>query len=204
MHLTLTSLILTLASITTLATPTKRQATQPSMGFIGCSMAENVAQGYIAVGGKHMWGPYGTGGLVVQSWTNTRSSSWQLFDRQVAKYNIKPTEVWIMICIFQNPGATFDEVRQMIANAREHAAPGARIYITGQPVYPDNPGSCFLAGAQGPQMTVDLAKKAAADVGLNVTYPGEFKLLRGEVQDGCHANTAGQRSLGRQAIAFWG
>ena len=38
-----------------------------TMGFIGCSMSENVAQGYVADGGKRMWGPYGTGALVVQS-----------------------------------------------------------------------------------------------------------------------------------------
>jgi hypothetical protein len=174
-----------------------------TMGFIGCSMAENVAQGYVAVGGTHMWGPYGTGGMVVQSWTNTASQSWRMFDAQVAKYG-KPTAVWVQVCIFQNPGATFDEVKKLIANARQHSAPDAKILITGQPIYPDNPTSCFLAGANGPEMTENLAKKAAEDTSLNVTYPGAFKLKRGEVQDGCHANTAGQASLGKQAIAFWG
>jgi hypothetical protein len=193
------------AAMTTGQRPTPRQATggDHTMGFIGCSMAENVAQGYVANGGKHMWGPYGTGGLVVQSWTNTNSAAWTKFDQQAARYG-KPSEVWVMVCIFQNPGATYDEVKQMIANARQHAAPGARIYITGQPVYPDNPSSCFLAGAQGPQLTVDLAERAGADPALNVTYPGDFKLMRGEVQDGCHANAAGQSSLGKQALAFWG
>jgi hypothetical protein len=201
MHLTLFSPFLVgLAG----AMATKRQATgEHAMGFIGCSMSENVAQGYVASGGKHMWGPYGTGGLVVQSWTNTNSASWGLFDKQVATYG-KPSEVWVQICIFQNPGATYDEIKQLIANARQHAAPGAKIWITGQPIYPDNPSSCFLAGAQGPQLTVDLAKKAGADTALNVTYPGDFKLMKSEVQDGCHANTAGQRSLGKQALAFWG
>ncbi|KAK3906042.1 hypothetical protein C8A05DRAFT_30111 [Staphylotrichum tortipilum] len=201
MQLILAPLLITVAG----ALATKRQAGtgEHTMGFIGCSMAENVAQGYVASGGKHMWGPYGTGGLVVQSWTNTNSASWGMFDKQVAKYG-KPSEVWVQICIFQNPGATYDEVKQLIANARQHAAPGAKIWITGQPIYPDNPSSCFLAGAQGPQMTVDLAKKAGADAALNVTYPGDFKLMKGEVQDGCHANTAGQGSLGKQAIAFWG
>lgn len=75
--------------------------------------------------------------------------------------------------------------------------PGAKITITDQPVYPDNPSSGFLAGAQGPQLTVDLAKKAAADASLNVAYPGDSKLMKGEVQ-----NTDGQASLGRQALAF--
>ena len=200
MQLTLTTIFFSLAAGATM----KRQSPgEHAMGFVGCSMAENVAQGYVADGGKHMWGPYGTGGLVVQSWTNTKSAPWGQFDKQVARYG-RPSEVWVQICIFQNPGATYDEVKQMVANAREHAAPGAKIWITGQPVYPDNPTSCFLAGPQGPQLTVDLAKKAGADTALNVTYPGDFKLMKGEVQDGCHANTAGQQSLGKQAIAFWG
>jgi hypothetical protein len=174
-----------------------------SMAFIGCSMAENVAQGYVAVGGQRMWGPYGTGGMVVQSWTTTTSASWKLFDTQVAKYG-KPTAVWVQVCIFANPGATYEEVKTIISNARQHAAPGAQIYITGQPTYPDNPSSCTLAGPTGPVLTETLAKQAAADTALNVTYPGAFKLMKGEETDGCHANTAGQASLGKQALAFWG
>ncbi|KAK3389736.1 hypothetical protein B0H63DRAFT_556842 [Podospora didyma] len=201
---TLTSTISASPTITT----TKHQtapgsAGEHAMGFIGCSMAENVAQGYVAVDGKHMWGPYGTGGMVVQSWTNPNSASWQLFDKQVAKHG-KPTSVWVMVCIFQNPGATYDETKKLIANARLHAAPNATIYITGQPVYPDNPKSCQLAGPDGPELTENLAKQAAADATQNVKYLGPFKLLKGELTDGCHANTVGQKSLGQQALAFWG
>ncbi|KAK3373064.1 hypothetical protein B0T24DRAFT_593303 [Lasiosphaeria ovina] len=202
-NLSLFTLLTAAAGTWAAPSPQASSPAKPSMGFIGCSMAENVAQGYVAAGGKRMWGPYGTGGLVVQSWTDTNSNPWKMFDTQATK-NGKPNAVWVQVCIFQNPGATAAEVAKMIANARQHAAPGAQIFITGQPVYPDNPSSCFLAGATGPQLTVDLAKQAAADKSLNVTYPGEFKLMRGEVQDGCHANTAGQLSLGKQAIAFWG
>lgn len=172
-----------------------------SMGFVGCSMAENVAQGYVAVQGQRMWGPYGTGGMVVQSWTNTNSQSWQLFDQQVAKYG-KPSAVWVQVCIFTS-GATYDEVKQVIANARQHAAPNATIYITGQPLY-DAGQTCQLAGPGGPESTDALAQQAAKDATENVTYPGAFHLHQGEVQDGCHANTAGQQSLGKQAVTFWG
>ncbi|KAF4630822.1 hypothetical protein G7Y89_g7320 [Cudoniella acicularis] len=172
-----------------------------SMGFIGCSMAENVAQGYVAVGGQRMWGPYGTGGMVVQSWTNPTSSSWKLFDQQTSK-NGKPTAVWVQICIFTN-GATYTEVKQLIANSRQHAAPNATIYITGQPLY-DAGKTCTLAGANGPELTDSLARQAANDTSQDVIYPGAFRLHSGEVQDGCHANTAGQSSLGKQAVAFWG
>ncbi|KAF2839700.1 hypothetical protein M501DRAFT_991713 [Patellaria atrata CBS 101060] len=175
---------------------------QRTMGFIGCSMAENVAQGYVAIGGQKMWGPYGTGGAVVQSWTNTNSASWQAFDRQ-AQQNGKPTEVWVQICIFAQNGVNYNEVKQLIANARQHAAPDAKIYITGQPLY--DPGqSCFLAGANGPELTESMAQQAAADATQNVTYPGPFRLRNGEVQDGCHANSAGQQSLGRQAQGYFG
>ena len=54
-------------------------------------------------------------------------------------------------------------------------------------------------------MTDSLARQAAADPTQNVTYPGQFHLANSEVvSDGCHANTAGQASLGRQALSFWG
>ena len=172
-----------------------------SMGFIGCSMAENVAQGYVASGGTRMWGPYGTGGLVVPAWTDPNSSAWQRFDQQVGTYG-KPTAVWVQICVFAN-GATYDDVKQLIANARQHAADGATIYISGQPQY-DAGQTCFLAGADGPQFTDSLAKQAAADSTQNVTYPGQFHLATSEVSDGCHANTEGQATLGKQALAFWG
>ncbi|RSM56705.1 hypothetical protein DMB66_33185 [Actinoplanes sp. ATCC 53533] len=182
--------------------PTAGPQPANSMGFIGCSMAENVAQGYVADGGKRMWGPYGTGGLVVQSWTDPNSSAWQKFDQQVGRFG-RPTAVWVQICIFASNGATYDEVKRLIANARQHAAAGATIYISGQPLY--DPGqTCSLAGANGPQLTDSLARQAGSDPTQNVTYPGQFRLRAGEVADGCHANTTGQASLGRQALAFWG
>jgi hypothetical protein len=182
--------------------PTAGPQAANSMGFIGCSMAENVAQGYVADSGKRMWGPYGTGGLVVQSWTDPDSSAWQKFDQQVGRFG-RPTAVWVQICIFASNGATYDEVKRLIANARQHAAPAATIYVTGQPLY-DAGQTCSLAGAGGPQLTDTLARQAGADSTQNVIYPGQFRLHTGEVADGCHANTAGQASLGRQALAFWG
>ena len=184
-------------------TPTTTPSGGPdSMGYIGCSMAENTAQGYAADGGTRMWGPYATGGLVVQSWTDPNSSAWQLFDQQAAMFG-KPMAVWVQVCVFTS-GATYAEVKQMIANTRLHAAPGVTIYITGQPQY--DPGHvCPLAGASGPPLTDSLAKQAAADPTQNVIYTGQFHLTNSEVvSDGCHANTAGQADLGHQALAFWG
>lgn len=174
-----------------------------TMGFIGCSMAENTATGYRAIGGKKMWAPYGTNGDVVQNWTSNTSAAWTKFDNQVAKFG-KPTEVWIMICIFAQNGVTYDEVKKLIANARSHAAAGAKIYITGQPLYASGL-TCDLAGAGGPEKTDSLAKQAAADTSLNVVYPGAFgPMTSGDRTDSCHANTTGQQKLGQQAAGFWG
>jgi hypothetical protein len=174
-----------------------------TMGFIGCSMAENTAQGYQAVGGERMWPAYGTGGDVVQNWTNTNSAAWQKFDNQVAMYG-EPTAVWVQICIFSFNGATYDEVKQLIANARSHAAPGATIYITGQPLYNDG-WTCNLAGEGGPELTDDLAQQAAADATQDVVYAGSFGPLgQGTTSDSCHANSAGQQLLGDQAVEKFG
>ncbi|KAL2274462.1 hypothetical protein FJTKL_03212 [Diaporthe vaccinii] len=172
-----------------------------SMGFIGCSMAEDVAEGYVMVGGTRMWGPYGTGDLVVQSWTDSNSAAWQKFDQQVGKYG-KPEAVWVQVCIFENPGATYDEVKLLIANARQHALEGASIIITGQPFYNNN-HTCPSAGPNGPQLTDDLARQAAADASQRVTYPGRFILYDQEVADYCHANGGGMRTLGEQALSFF-
>uniref|UniRef100_L2G1B6 Exported glycine-rich protein n=1 Tax=Colletotrichum fructicola (strain Nara gc5) TaxID=1213859 RepID=L2G1B6_COLFN len=183
MQLIISNIILGFFPALALLTGVDAQAVR-SMGFIGCSMAENVAQGYMA------------------SWTDTDSASWQSFDRQAAQ-NGKPSAVWVQICIFSQNGATYDEVKNLIANARQHAAPGAEIFITGQPLY-DAGQTCFLAGQGGPELTDSLAKRASEDASLNATYGGTFRLHNGEVADGCHANTAGQQSLGGQAIGFWG
>jgi hypothetical protein len=111
--------------------------------------------------------------------------------------------VWVQICIFAQNGATYDEVKRLIANARQHAAAGATIYITGQPLY-DAGHTCSLAGANGPQLTDSLARQAAADSTQNVIYPGAFRLTNAQVSsDSCHANASGEDALGRQAIGFW-
>ena len=183
-------------------TSTSPSPGQHTMGYIGCSMGENTAQGYAADGGTRMWGGYATGGDVVQSWTDPNSSAWQLFDQQAAMFG-KPTAVWVQVCVFTQ-GATIAEVDQMIANTRLHAAPGVTIFITGQPQY--DPGHvCSLAGANGPALTDSLAQQAAADPAQNVTYKGTFHLTNSEVvSDGCHANTAGMADLGHQALSKWG
>jgi hypothetical protein len=166
-------------------------------------MAENTASGYRDVGGQRMWAPYGTGGDVVQNWTNTNSEAWDKFDEEVATYG-RPSAVWVQICIFSFNGVTYDEVKSMVANAREHAAPDATIYITGQPLY-ESGWTCDLAGSGGPELTDEMALKAGEDEDLDVIYAGTFGPLgSATTSDSCHANSAGEGLLGEQAVEYFG
>jgi hypothetical protein len=170
-----------------------------TMGWIGCSMGENVAIGYRRIGGTRMWGSNGNGGAVVQQWTDNNSAAWQRFDRK--KGNTTLSAVWIMICIFPS-GATDAEVDALVRNARSHA-PGAFIYITGQPLYRAG-YTCTLAGPGGPEDTDELAQRAA-DRHEDVHYAGVLGPLNDdERSDVCHANATGEDKMGRQVRAIWG
>lgn len=174
-----------------------------SLGYVGCSMSQNVAQGYATLGGKRLWPVMGAyGAQVVQNW-KTEGGPWtaaQGFDSAVQQYG-QPTDVWIMLCIFSNM-VTLDEAKQIIALAKKHA-PNAKLYITGQPL---NTGTdCNLAGNGGAALTDSIAKQAAQDASLNVTYAGTFgPLTVAQRSDGCHANADGQKLLGQQVIDKWG
>ncbi|KAL2263593.1 hypothetical protein VTK26DRAFT_6060 [Humicola hyalothermophila] len=138
-------------------------------------MAENVAQGDVANGGRHMLGPYGTGGLVVQSWA----------DRETRRFG--PSSARVMACIFRNLGATYDEVKKMIANDR-----GAR--------HPRRKNIRHLPG----RLSGQPLHAPPSTITLNGTQPGDFELISGEVLNGCRIHAAGQDSLGKQALAFRG
>lgn len=174
------------------------------MGYVGCSMSDNVAAGYAAVGGQRLWPSLPDyWGQVVQDWANPNDEVWNTFDAQVSTYGV-PTAVWIMVCIFNPPGVALDEMKTIVGLVRQRA-PNATIYITGQPLY-EAGADCSVAGANGPQLTDDMAKQVANDSSLeNVEYAGTFgPLSAAQKADACHANNAGQRLLGEQAAEKWG
>jgi hypothetical protein len=172
-----------------------------TMGWVGCSMANNVAEGYARIGGTRMWGGYGNGGAVVQNWTNVNSSNWNGFDDQVSRFGM-PKAVWMMICVFTS-GATMAEIKQMIANTKTHA-PGAYLYISGQPLYHEG-HVCTLAGDGAPEKT-DMQAQQAAMEDPEVHYVGPLGPLNaGEYAgDSCHTNTTGGDKIGRQVKEIWG
>ncbi len=173
-----------------------------TLGYLGCSMSVNVAEGYQMLNGERLWPPIGQyNGMVVQNWASMNDGVWDAFENAMQQHG-QPEDVWVMLCIFNNQ-VTLDEARQIVANVRSRA-PNATIYITGQPLY-DNPNSCFLAGDGGPDLTDRIAREAAADPSLGVIYPGALGPLGPDQNsDGCHANDSGRLELGQQMIDWFG
>jgi hypothetical protein len=183
--------------------PTYGTFGERKLGYLGCSMSQNVAQGYATLGGKVLWPVMGAyGAQVVQNWAKD-GGPWTAgggFDSGVQQYG-QPEAVWIMLCIFGSASVNINEAKQIIALTKQHA-PNAKLFITGQPL---NSGTdCNLAGNGGAQHTDDIAKQAAME-DSTVTYAGTFgPLTPGQRSDGCHANASGMEVLGKQVAEKWG
>ena len=179
-----------------------------SIAYIGCSMADNIGQGYGQVGGKIMWtdANYGTGAMVVENWMEG-GSAWPTFDAKLkAMGGIDTVKAFmVQICVLSTHSDA--NVRSMIKAARAKVNPGTHIYIVGQPQY-EAGHTCSLAGTGGAEWTDTEAQAIAKDSTINqdLTYLGTFNLdtTKGESTDGCHASASGLTRLGNEAKAFWG
>jgi hypothetical protein len=178
-----------------------------SIAYIGCSMAENIGNGYKAIGGKIMWTSegYGTGAQCVPQWVEG-GSAWPSFDKKLTAIGGKDKVKAIMVQICIISPATDDQVKSMIKAARAKVNADAHIYLVGQPQYA-NGHHCDIA--MGQEATTETQAKKLGDdksIDSNMSYLGTFMLDcdNGECADSCHANSKGEQSLGNQAKAFWG
>jgi hypothetical protein len=179
-----------------------------SIAYIGCSMADNIGQGYGQVGGKIMWtnSGYGTGAQVVENWM-VGGNAWSLYATKLAAMGgiDKVKAIMVQICVLSTHSDA--NVRSMITAVRAHVNPGTHIYIVGQPQY-EAGHTCSLAGTGGAEWTDTEAQAIAKDSTVNqdLTYLGTFNLdtTKGESSDGCHASASGLTRLGNEAKAFWG
>jgi hypothetical protein len=170
-------------------------------------MANNIGNGYKAVGGKIMWNSdsYGTGAQCVPQWVEG-GTAWGGFDNKMKAIGGKDVvkAIMVQICIIQP--ATDAQVKSMIKAARAHVNPDTHIYLVGQPQY-ENGHTCDIAGGKE-ATTEEQAKRLGADKSIdpNMSYLGVFTLNcdNGECADSCHANGKGEERLGNQAKAFWG
>jgi hypothetical protein len=174
-----------------------------TIGWIGCSLSNNVADGYARIGGTRMWWGSGFTNPTLVDYKDQNSRGWMGFDDNVQRYGL-PTGVWIQICAYEET-PTMQDVIAVVAIVREHAAPRATIYITGMPLYVEG-HVCPLFEGTSPELTDRLAREAAEDPNLGLIYPGVFgPLEESELSgDGCHTTAAGGNRLGEQALGFWG
>jgi hypothetical protein len=178
-----------------------------SIAYIGCSMAENIGNGYKAVGGKIMWTSdgYGTGAQCVPQWVEG-GSAWPGFDKKLTAIGGKDKVKAIMVQICIISPATDAQVKSMIKAARAKVNADAHIYLVGQPQY-ENGHHCDIAGG-AEATTEEQAKRLGDDATIdpNMSYLGTFLLNcdNNECADSCHANSTGEKRLGNQAKEFWG
>jgi hypothetical protein len=178
-----------------------------SIAYIGCSMAQNIGNGYRAVDGRIMWNSdgYQTGAQVVPNWVEG-GSAWGGFDNKLNSMGGKDSvkAIMVQICIIQV--ATDEQIKSMIRAARAKINPDAHIYLVGQPQY-ENGHTCAIAGGQE-ATTDEQARRLGADESIdpNLSFLGTFMLNcdDGECSDSCHASPKGEERLGNQAKEFWG
>jgi len=178
-----------------------------SIAYIGCSMAQNIGNGYKAVDGQLMWNSdgYQTGAQVVPNWVEG-GSAWGGFDNKLNAMGGKNSVKAIMVQICIISVATDDQIKSMVRAARAKINPDAHIYLVGQPQY-ENGHTCSIAG--GRESTTDeQARRLGADrsIDSNMSFLGTFMLDcdNDECADSCHANAKGEQRLGNQAKEFWG
>ncbi|MGO9646400.1 MAG: hypothetical protein ACLPY5_16830 [Candidatus Bathyarchaeia archaeon] len=176
-----------------------------TIGYIGCSNAEDAVAGYQMVtssSDSHFWYAYNTGGGVLNKWALTPSNNfyWTGYQQQVVNYG-QPKIVWIEICEYSTVIVTPLMVNETIANLRSFS-PKATIYVSPLNTY-DPVGSCSLTGANGIQDATNLADQAVKE-GLALPGPILGPLNnQNTVGGGCHPNQAGEILEGNQLNAFF-
>jgi hypothetical protein len=150
-------------------------------GYVGCSNTHDTVYGYHATSGTANlfwpWADYKIEGQTVPLWADPNSADWGLFDQEKTRYNggASPPVVWIQMCVDLAPRtgdygvATYDDVVQVIKNAKAHA-PGAFIFVSPLQSY-DPPTLCYLMGPGAPEIP-QMQQWLAQAVGAGLAYPG--------------------------------
>lgn len=181
-----------------------------SIGYVGCSLSMNAVSGYHSLGGAQLWSGdtgYGGGGLSV--WVeqlksgNVQDTYWSRFSAMLSAYP-GPRAVWWELCPDADAASlTYDDALSVLNEIRE-LAPGAKVYVTGVPVYPQDGAHCSINTDQGSQATLDLAGQLVSN-GAALRGPTLSLLTTSQVaDDGCHANTEGEAVWGKDLLDFFG
>lgn len=177
------------------------------IGYIGCSMTKNVAEGALSIDATSVWSPIPKfdGGSVGKLAPST-ASFWSLFQ---TAYTAQPTNIiwWELCSIFtDSANETIENAWKVIENI-EAIVPNAVIYVSAQPLYSPVDHVCSISGADGPvnmqSLATSLSTFSPSDNILAGPVMGPLKHPEDTIDDGCHADTTGKTLMGTQLLDFF-
>lgn len=176
---------------------------QYQIGYIGCSNTMQAVEGYHKVTGnkKRFWEPYQTGGMSIEKWANPDHPIWGEFDKQVNVYG-QPRAVWVQLCENEERPVTYEHVKAMMANLKNHA-PNSAYFISPLNSY-DPKNLCSILGPDGIDDLIAFAKQAVEE-GLGRPGPRLGPLtVSNTLEDRCHPSIRGRVDpLGKQLVDFF-
>ncbi len=194
------------SSPTPTITPVPTTPKTATMGYVGCSMTMNAVSGYEAIGGTQFWPVIKYGGGGIDRWGKDLSGNskyWGAF-KEAFDANPKTHAIWWELCTLATD-STDDNYDHALIVLQEikNRLPGAVVYVSAQPFYSSG-HVCGIAGSDGPARMQSVADALVAE-GKALKRPVMGPLLDSQLlPDGCHANTAGEESMGRQLMNHFG
>jgi hypothetical protein len=200
-----TSTILTASTAGTATTVPIEPATDAEVvGYVGCSVIINAADGYQAEGGTRLWSTrlLRYSGGIVGRWAadlSDQSPYWSTFQTMLEEQ--PPDVIWWGLCSNKGPADQASQARTVLEEIRRRALELA-VFASGQPAYTEG-HVCEISGAEGPARMQELVDEMVA-AGLVARGPVLGPLAAEQTRDGCHANEDGQRLMGDQLVDFFG
>lgn len=176
------------------------------VGYVGCSVIVNAAEGYHLVGGAEMWPGRGVpfGGGTIGRWAleigRADTQYWSGFERLLDEQ--PPASIWWGLCTGKTGRGDRLEVALDVLAEIERIAPGLPVFVSAQPGYAEG-HVCDISGEDGPETMAALVDRLVSE-GHTLAGPRLGPLAAEQTVDGCHANEAGKRLLGEQLVAFFG
>lgn len=188
------------------STPATLEANlEATIGFIGCSNTAQSIMGYHMVGGDDIWNipnerkhDFDSGS--VEEWANIGNRFWNKFDDYHAA-NPNTNAVWWQMCVPSNEEPSLEDALEVVSGIKDRI-PDVTIYVSALPSYQD--GVCRITGTssglvRGKELTRELVANSDVKFGPELRPHIKNEI----VDDGCHLNDAGMRSVGEQLKQFF-
>jgi chitodextrinase len=175
-----------------------------SVGFVGCSNAEQHVFGYRMASTLDQIAYYDTGGMEINVWGDTTNKkhdiAWSRYDGARPATGFEAA--WVLLCIREEHRDSAEaDLTEVISQIRSRD-PDIGIYVSPMNQYEEG-HVCSVLGAGSFEFSQDLANWAYANLGV-LTGPTTGPLTASQLRyDGCHPNSAGMQFVGGQMVDWF-